>query len=217
MAAKIITIAALKGGSSRSTLATNLAGAISQSKPTLLVDLDTPQYTSASWVAVRQENNPAAAPALIAKAVSNYEDLVPVIQHQEQGFVVIDTAPRLQEASRAAILIADLVLVPCSPDVATIWALQDTLDVIKEAHKQRPSIKARLVWVRVRQTSTTSALQATATQEFKSIKAMRSSLGYRQSYQTALGNGTTVLEQNKDRLSKKELSELVAEVLTTIR
>lgn len=213
--AKVITIAALKGGSSRSTLATNLAGALSQSKPTLLVDLDTPQHTSASWVAVRQASD--TSEALTAKAISNYEDLLPVIQQQKQGFVVIDTAPRLAENSRAAVLIADLVLVPCSPEVATLWALQDTLDVIKQARKERPSIKARLVWVRVRQTSATAELQATAAAEFKSIKAMKATLGYRQSYQTALGDGSTVLEQTKDRLGKKELSELVAEVLTTMR
>jgi chromosome partitioning protein len=217
MANKVITIAALKGGSSRSTLATNLSGALSEKAPTLLADLDTPQHTSASWAAVRQENQPQAAPGLTARALNTYEELLPVIQRHKQGFVVIDTAPRLAEASRAAVLLADLVLVPCSPEVATIWALQDTLDLIKEARKQRPSIKARLVWVRVRQTSATAELQATATGEFKSIKAMKTSMGYRQSYQTALGNGTTVMEQNKDRLSKKELSELVAEVLTTIR
>lgn len=214
MAAKIITIAALKGGSSRSTLATNLAGALSQQAPTLLADLDTPQHTGASWAAVRKEIHKDKN--LAAMALSSYTDLLPAIENHKEGFVVIDTAPRLAEASRAAVLVADLVLVPCSPDLASIWALEDTLQLIKEARQKRPKIKQRLVWVRVRKTTAASELQATAAAELK-IQALQARLGYRVSYQTALGNGITALEQSKDKLSKEEVAAIVEEVLTIVR
>ena len=42
-AAKIIAIIQVKGGSGRSTLATNLAGELSKLAPTTLVDADLPQ------------------------------------------------------------------------------------------------------------------------------------------------------------------------------
>ena len=46
---QIIGIIQIKGGVGRSTLATNLAAALTQIGSTALVDADVPQGTSASW------------------------------------------------------------------------------------------------------------------------------------------------------------------------
>jgi chromosome partitioning protein len=50
---QIIGIIQVKGGVGRSTIATNLAAAFSVNQPTVLIDCDLPQGTSASWYAVR--------------------------------------------------------------------------------------------------------------------------------------------------------------------
>lgn len=54
---KIIGLLQLKGGAGRSTVSTNLAGELSKSGKTVLIDCDMPQGTSASWFAVRQQKS----------------------------------------------------------------------------------------------------------------------------------------------------------------
>ncbi len=52
---KIIGLVQVKGGARRSIVSTNLAGELSKSAQTVLIDCDMPQGTSTSWFAVRQQ------------------------------------------------------------------------------------------------------------------------------------------------------------------
>ena len=55
---KDISLVQQKGGSGRSTLATNIAtGILSKAHDVTLIDCDVPQGTTASWYAIRREDN----------------------------------------------------------------------------------------------------------------------------------------------------------------
>jgi chromosome partitioning protein len=51
---KTIGLIQVKGGTGRSTLATNIPGMIADSKTVAPIDRDLPQATSASWYAIRK-------------------------------------------------------------------------------------------------------------------------------------------------------------------
>jgi len=53
--ARIVGVVQLKGGAGRSTIATNLAAALSQDAVVALIDCDLPQGTSAAWGTLRKE------------------------------------------------------------------------------------------------------------------------------------------------------------------
>ena len=123
----------LKGGSGRSTVATNLAAELSKQKTVCLVDADYPQGTSAAWYTVRQEQDKAGA--LMLTIARNHAELIEKVKRLYDAYdlVVIDTPPRVAELARATVMISDLLLVPMGPSAAELWATEDLLYTIQEA------------------------------------------------------------------------------------
>ena len=87
--AKVIGLIQVKGGTGRSTIATNLAGELARQGRVLLIDCDMPQGTSASWIAMRKTGD--VTPAI----AGSHTDLVQVIEaHQSMhDFIVLDGPP----------------------------------------------------------------------------------------------------------------------------
>jgi chromosome partitioning protein len=85
---KIIGLVQAKGGAGRSTVSTNLAGELSKSGKTVLIDCDMPQGTSASWFAVRQQKGRQGN--LKADTAIDHSDLInKVKQHQDADYIVL--------------------------------------------------------------------------------------------------------------------------------
>lgn len=209
----------MKGGAGRSTLSTNLAGELSKVGKTVLIDGDMPQGTSASWFTVRQEAT--ATNDLVSKlktdtATTHKELLSKVELHQDAAdFIILDCPPRIAEMTRAALMLADLCLVPVGASVAEIWATSDVLELVEQAKKVRP-VDVRMVWTRHRpHTKLAKELTALATQEL-GLPILKTALALRVAYPEALGSGLTVAEM-PDANAKAELRELVAEVRKIIR
>ena len=119
------------------------------------------------------------------------------------------------EMTRAALVLADLCLVPVGASVAEIWATSDVLELVEQAKKVRP-VDVRMVWTRHRpHTKLAKELTALATQEL-GLPILKTALALRVAYPEALGSGLTVAEM-PDANAKAELRELVAEVRKIIR
>jgi len=122
----VITIASQKGGSGKTTLTTSLADALaSDGERVLVIDAD-PQRTALAWSASTPSD--AAAPTtLAADALAlSPRHLAPLVS--AYAWVIIDTAPRVGEATLAALRAADLVLVPVRPSPFDLSALPAILD-----------------------------------------------------------------------------------------
>lgn len=212
--AKVIGVIQVKGGAGRSTVSTNLAGALSKIAKTVLIDCDMPQGTSSSWYAVRYEAGKAAG--LICETASSYRELVALVEkHAKADYIVIDGPPRIAELTKATLVLADLCLVPVGASKAEIWATSDILDLIAEATKVKP-INARMVWTRHRpQTKLAQELTEQARQEL-GLQALQTLIGLRVSYIEALGDGQTVAERS-DPAAKAELQALIDEVRKTLK
>ncbi|KQO04789.1 MULTISPECIES: ParA family partition ATPase [unclassified Sphingomonas] len=126
-----IAIISQKGGAGKTTLALHLAAAAHDAgRIALVIDTD-PQATASQWAAWRSEAPPevidSPPPRLAAK----------VAQATEQGaeFIVIDTPPHADSAARAAVEIADLVLIPCRPSAFDLSAIQTTAKLVQLLRK----------------------------------------------------------------------------------
>lgn len=214
--AKIIGIIQVKGGAGRSTVATNLAAALSKKARTVLVDCDMPQGTSMSWYALRSAEKPTDNLSLVT--ARDHKELVSQIQglNQTQDYIVLDAPPRIAEITRAILMLTDLAIIPLGASAAEIWATTDLLETIEEAKKKRPQLNYRILWNRYR--SYTKSAQELSQAVHKELKApnFKTKLGYRVAYADALANGLAADEWH-DKNASKEIAALGREVIRLLK
>lgn len=153
-----IVSACLKGGAGKSTVASTIADVLHASgHRTLVVDVDS-QRTLARWAAVASEAErpgPSVVGVEGGALRRELERLSPLFD-----VVVVDCPPKLGKETRAAILAADLVLVPLTPGPGDLWALDATLELIEEVRVVRPELRAAAVINRANaQTAITRAMR----------------------------------------------------------
>ena len=126
-----IAIISQKGGAGKTTLAIHLAAAAQDAGTiALIVDTD-PQATASQWAAWRQDKPPevidSPPPRLAVK----------IRQAREQGaqWIVVDTPPHADSAARAAVEVADLVLIPCRPSAFDLSAIETTAKLVQLLRK----------------------------------------------------------------------------------
>jgi len=204
---RIISFIQVKGGAGKSTIATNIAGMISNNKKVALIDCDLPQATSASWAAVRESESITAV-----TASSHVELIEQTTQLQEtHDYIIIDAPPRIAEITKAAIIMSDLCLVPLGASAPEIWSTVDLLETVEAARERKADIDVRIVWTRFRATTKAAHELSAAATEQLNLKPLSSKLGYRVAYSEAIGRGMTVLEWS-DKKAKNELKALGKEL-----
>jgi chromosome partitioning protein len=131
---KVTTVASLKGGGGKSTITINLATAAQMAGiHTVIIDIDPDQQAASKWSDSRESEQP-----LVLSAV--YSRLSHSIAEAEQSgakLIFIDTPAFEQKILSAAVLIADLVLIPCRPTAQDVQYLTATTDVA--AMHQKPA------------------------------------------------------------------------------
>ena len=126
-----IAIISQKGGAGKTTLAIHLATAGQDAgQVSLIVDTD-PQATASQWASWRQD----APPEVIDSPPPRLAAKVQQAMGQGAGLVVIDTPPHADSAARAAVEVADLVLVPCRPSAFDLSAIQTTAKLVQLLRK----------------------------------------------------------------------------------
>jgi chromosome partitioning protein len=139
----ITVVGGTKGGSGKSTVATNLACMLSAAgRDVLLVDADD-QETSIDFTALRNETRPNGAGytcvALTGRSVlTEIKRLAP--KYQE---IIVDTGGRDTASQRAALAVCDTYLVPFVPRSFDVWTLDKVVTLIEEARTVNPNFQAR--------------------------------------------------------------------------
>jgi chromosome partitioning protein len=146
MAAKILAVVNQKGGSGKTTLSMQLAGALARlGHEVLVVDAD-PQGTATRWAASADEENPfpamvaglAAAGGKVHREVKKYTERC--------DYIIIDCPPAVDSlAPQSALLIADLALVPVIPSPPDLWASVGITKLIENARTVNEELLALIV------------------------------------------------------------------------
>jgi chromosome partitioning protein len=212
--AKIISVIQEKGGTGKSTIATNLAGMANTAQRTALIDCDMPQGTSASWSAMRLQDKPNS---LTARTAKTYQDLAVLVEelNKNHDLIVIDAPPRIAETTKIALVLSDLAIIPLGASAVEIWAMTDLVKTIEAAKKIKPNVQSRILWNRFRaSTNSAKELLKTVTNELK-MKQLNTKIGYRVAYSEALARGLTAIEwsdkqaQNEMILLGKEINQIL--------
>lgn len=119
---KTILIANPKGGSGKTTLATNIAGYLAATGQTVrLLDMDR-QQSASGWLALRSEALPP---------ITLFSDKA-VTHAAHEGWLVIDSPAGLHGKNlERALKLADRVVVPIAPSLFDMNASKDFLDVLQ--------------------------------------------------------------------------------------
>jgi chromosome partitioning protein len=139
-----LLVANPKGGTAKTTLATNAAGWLAgRRRRVVLADLD-PQQSSSQWLARRPPLFPTIGGWSPAAKKKGLKELDP-------EWVVVDTPAALHgEDLRDAVRRADVMLVPLAPSAFDIAATQSFLDVVAEQKAvRRGELAIGLVAMRV--------------------------------------------------------------------
>lgn len=203
----VVAVLNQKGGSGKTTIATNLASAIQRRDYRVaLIDAD-PQKTASEWAARGQGTPPTY------EATTDLETNVPALE-ESFDLVVVDGAPRMTNLATEAVKVADLVLIPTQPSGADIWAAEDILDIIKARQKIADSPDAAFVVSRaVARTNLADSVQDAL--ESYGVRVLDSRTGHRVAYPEALGAGLSVLDTNGKAAQEIEaLTDEVIDLLT---
>jgi chromosome partitioning protein len=134
----IIGLLNQKGGVGKTTLAVNLAAALTlRGGRVLLIDAD-PQGSALDWAAAREGDPLFAVVGLPRPTV--HKEIAVVAQGYDH--VVIDGPPRVTDLARSAIMASDLVLIPVQPSPYDIWAADEVVKLIAEARVYKENLKS---------------------------------------------------------------------------
>lgn len=126
---KTIALIAQKGGSGKTTIALSLAVAAEKDgSASVIIDLD-PQATACNWSDRRAMQTPVvvdAQPARLPNALQKSRE-------SGVGLVLIDTPARSEQSALAAAKVADLVIIPCRPQIYDLETIPNTQEILSLA------------------------------------------------------------------------------------
>jgi len=209
----IIAIGNTKGGVGKTTLAVQLAIARALAgRDVWLIDGDR-QGTATAAIAARAE-----AGKLPGIACAQYPDgptLRAQVQQQRDKWqdIIIDVGGRDSTALRAALILADVLVVPFAPRSYDVWALEDMAALVDEARSVRDGLRALAVMNQADpgEHSTDNAEAAAAVADVPQFAYLPTPIRRRKAFSNASGAGLAVAELTpRDQKAIAEIAALSA-------
>ncbi len=206
----LIALANQKGGTGKTTVATNLAGMYaSQGHDTALADTD-PQRTALDWLDLR----PAELPQVTACDVTGSEAEVRRVLLQlddRHDVVIVDAGGRISPVVRAVVRLADFLLVPTLaslPDIrSTEMFYNQVIGEVAARKELRGSVMLNAV-----QAGTVLAREAETYLGDSDLPLLEARLGQRVAFREAIGRGLTVAEYEPSGRAAREMAVLLDEL-----
>ncbi|MEO0918688.1 MAG: ParA family partition ATPase [Pseudomonadota bacterium] len=208
MAGKIITVAQQKGGAGKTTIAANLAVALSRlGKTVSLLDTD-PQGSLGRWFMTRRElGDPGMGFSTASAWGVSYEcDKL----RSEADYVFVDTPPKIDSDLKPAIRESDLVIVPVSASQVDVWATEGVLDMA-----QRENAEVMVVLNRAK-AGTRVADDVDKSLKKLGVSRAKTALGHRVAFPESMGVGKGVQERGKG-VWAEEIEALTKEVVKRLK
>lgn len=205
----IIVIGGIKGGSGKTTVATNLAVIRSgEDKDVLLIDADD-QETSSDFTVLRNEileDGAGYTNIKLTGASVRTETLRLKDKYQD---IVIDTGGRDTASQRAALTVADVLLVPFVPRSFDIWTIEKVSNLVSEMQTVNPELKAYMFINRADPRGQDNEETAEVLKETEVLNFIDTPLGARKAFSNAAAGGLGVTEiKPQDVKATEEIMKL---------
>lgn len=204
----IVLSGGTKGGVGKSTVATNLAimRAV-QGFDVLLIDADN-QETATDFTTMRNQKLGDAGYTCTQLNGSNVRTDGSRLA-QKYDDVIIDAGGRDTASQRAALVIADVVLIPFVPRSFDVWTIEPVAQMIAEARAFNPNLQAYAFINRADATGTENIEAAAYIIDTPELEFINTPLGYRKVFGKAASQGLSVMEHKPtDKRAIAEVSAL---------
>lgn len=203
----VIVIAGRKGGVGKSTIAGNLAAEFaSMDRTVAAMDAD-PQHSLAAWA----EQGAGMLSRCVKKVNRGTADELRTKVREAQkaaDIVLIDTPPGLPEVAYQAMLIGDLVLLPCGPSPLDLFPLKEAMGMALKARAERRSKKPRIRFVPSKVLMNTNLGRGLPSSLEELGKKVLPGIGQRIVVAEAVASGLTVREYAPGSAAQTEFEQL---------
>lgn len=190
----IVVVGGIKGGSGKTTVATNLAVMRAlEGHDVLLVDADD-QETASDFTMLRNERAAANATYTSIKLTGQAVRTETRRLAGKYDDVVIDTGGRDTTSQRAALTIADMLLVPFVPRSFDVWTLEKVGELVGEMRVVNPELRAYVFINRADPTGRDNDEAADVLQATDGLMFINTTLGTRKAFGNAASQGLAVTE-----------------------
>ena len=189
----ILTVGNVKGGVGKTTLAVNLAIARTRAgMDVLLIDGDN-QATALDFTTLRSEQTGRSDYTVVQLAGAAVRTQVRQLA-PKYGEIIIDPGARDTGSFRAALTVSDLLLVPVQPRSFDLWALDQVVELVREAREVNDSLRAISVLNATDPSGRDNQAAAEVLAEAEGIEYLPSLVGRRKVFPNAVSAGLSVLE-----------------------
>jgi len=204
----IVVIGGVKGGTGKTTLASNLVVMRSNDKKkVLLVDADE-QKSLSDWALQRDH---LKIPTHWSTIQLSGEALASQINRMKSDYsdIIIDVGGRDTRSQRSALSIADLYIIPFKPRSFDIWTLGIVKELVTNAKIFNPKLKCIAVINQGDSRGSDNEDSMSIIKECKEITCFESSIGYRKAFANAATDGLAITEMpNSDVKAISEIHNL---------
>jgi chromosome partitioning protein len=212
----IIVVGGIKGGSGKTTVATNLAVLRSgKSKDVLLIDADD-QETATDFTILRNEQLPKGAGYTSIKLSGSAVRTEVLRLSDKFKDIIIDTGGRDTTSQRAALSVADILLIPFVPRSFDVWTLEKVSALVGEMKTVNPNLKAFAFINRADPRGQDNDEASEVIRENEEITFINTPLGARKAFSNAASAGLAVTEVKPlDQKAADEMQVLYKYVFNT--
>jgi chromosome partitioning protein len=203
----VVAIVNQKGGTGKTTLATNLASVLAERGTVLLLDSD-PQASSQNWAA----SDWASPEGLAVKGMGKGNLLEQVrSMARDYDWIIIDGPPGITRTSADAVRAADLVLIPTKPSPLDVWAASDIVAAVQARQKSTNGMPKAAFVITMSQPRTRLGRQIDAALAEMGIPVLRARTTQRVAYPNAINDGNSVVD-GRDQTARNEILAIRGEL-----
>lgn len=190
----IVVVGGIKGGSGKTTVATNLAVIrAAAGRDVLLIDADD-QETASDFTILRNERMPDGAGYTSIKLTGPAVRTETLRLTGKYTDIIIDTGGRDTTSQRAALSVANILLVPFVPRSFDVWTLEKVGALVGEMRAANPELIACAFLNRADARGQDNEDAAAEMKETAELRFLELPLGARKAFSNAAAQGMAVTE-----------------------
>lgn len=205
---RIITVANLKGGTGKSTIALNLAIELSKKHAVTVLDLDAQR---SSTIFNRLRESEGLEPLEMQQAQSEKE--LKKIIAGNAGILIIDSGAQDSDINSYVIAHADYLICPVSDAEVEIYGLLTFNELLKKIKKANRKLKGHVLMNRLPARATGADIAEQVKKNPGTLTLMKTIIRERTEYRHLFAHGKGATEATRKTAASEEIKSLAKEVL----